>query len=100
MWITMDGRDPAWSAKAMGQLFGAALERNLTPLQWEIGLFVLRDLEKAKDPGFKDRPWKRTETFWGCPVKVVGIQDDVVLLVAGTIAGREGNMHRLEAKEL
>jgi hypothetical protein len=79
--ITMDGRDPAWTHRAMADLFSRATERNLILAEWELGLFNLRDLEAARAPGFRQREWTRTETFWGCPARVTSLDEEVSLLV-------------------
>jgi hypothetical protein len=78
--VSLQGRDPVWTTRAMAELFSRATERNLIMYRWQLGFFNLRDLENARAIGHRDRPYTRTEMFWGCDVDVVSLEDTVALL--------------------
>ena len=100
--LTVMGRDPGWTMEAMARLFAHATSLNMNPVCWEVGFFNARDVVAAKcGPGWRDRPWTRLETVWGCALSVVSLSDGVALIAHGVGApNEEARMHRIVAGEI
>jgi hypothetical protein len=97
--VTTVGRDPESNQRTIATLFARATELNLTPLAWEVGFFIHRDLLRVHGRKLEGEPWTRMESMWGCAVKTVGLQDTIALIAHGTFKGTVGP-HRLLAKEV
>lgn len=95
--LTMADRDREWAHRAMGSLFVRAAELGMTPMRWELGYFIARDLQSLRDPAYASKRWTRPETVWGCEIQITTFHDSVALVVHGTTADGAGEYHRLIA---
>lgn len=85
--VTMVGRDPEWTLRAMATLFAEATEHKMSPILWTLGFFNVRDMIAARGPGYQSKVWSelRPETVWGCGIVVEGLEDRIELIArAGT----------------